>query len=139
MISFLTLLASQILEWSPEIFRFVVFTPFEKTSLFNDITGNYWQRNNLLDEFLSILAIITGVIYAFSKEKIEDEYVDKIRKDALIISIYVNYAIYILATVLIYDLMFLQVLMLNVFSTLIVFIIIFNWKKYQLKKISNEE
>ncbi|ARN77640.1 hypothetical protein BST97_06325 [Nonlabens spongiae] len=138
-ISFLALIFVDFYDFRPEIFDVVVFSPFEKDHMFSDITGNYWQGNNVLDEILTIIAIVSGLIWAFSKERIEDEMISELRKQSLILSVYINYGFYILATIFVYGMDFLKVLMLNVFTVLIFFLIIFNWKKYQLKKSSDEE
>lgn len=39
--------------------------------------------NEVLDEILFLILIISGIIYAFSKEKFGNEMIKKIRKDSL--------------------------------------------------------
>ncbi|OJW77280.1 MAG: hypothetical protein BGO69_18005 [Bacteroidetes bacterium 46-16] len=64
---------------------------------------------------------------AFSAEKNEDEYVSSVRLRALQLSVYANYIILAITSVFIYGLSFLMVMELNLFTILIIFILIFNF------------
>ena len=97
-------------------------------------------KNNISDEIISILIIIGGIFVAFSKEKHEDEFIAKIRMESLVWAIYVNYAILLLSIILIYDLEFLDVMIFNMFTILIFFIIRFYYILYKTNKtLSNEK
>ena len=100
---------------------FVVPVPdlFGSDGLFNG--GSGWMRNGILDELFTALIIVSGILHSFSKEKIEDELISKLRLDSLIWSLYVNYAIIILATLLIYDLEYISVLTFNLFTIILFF------------------
>jgi hypothetical protein len=74
------------------------------------------------------LTIIAGIIFAFSKEKHEDEMVAAIRLHSLAWATIVNYAILLLSYLLIFDIAFLNVLMAAMFTQLIIFIILFRFK-----------
>jgi hypothetical protein len=89
--------------------------------------GDY---NDLSDELLSILLIIGLNLIAFSKEKIEDEWVSKIRLESLQWGVYINSFILILATLFVYELNYLTVMTFNMFTVLIFFIIRFNYLLY---------
>lgn len=91
-------------------------------------------NNNLLNEILGILCIVSLLLVAFSKEKYEDEFIAKIRLDSLVWATYVNYAILLIALITVYGLSFFWVMELNMFTILIFFIIRFNWLIYQSKK-----
>ena len=52
-------------------------------------------NNNILNEIFGILTIMSSILVAFSKEKLEDEYISKIRLEFLVWSVYLNYAIFI--------------------------------------------
>ncbi|MEJ2113252.1 MAG: hypothetical protein P8X62_06030 [Flavobacteriaceae bacterium] len=90
-------------------------------------------NNNIVDELAAIFIIIGGLLIGFTKEKVEDEFIYKLRKDSLVWAIIINYLILILAIVFIYDMSFFHVLVLNMFTPLLFFIIRFNF----LKLISN--
>jgi hypothetical protein len=138
LLSFTSLIAAIVFDWSPEALNVTVFLPFNDGFLKDMVSGPY-EKNNILDEILTVIAITTGMLWCFSKEKIEDELIGLIRKDALIWAMYFNYGLFIMATLFIYGFSFFNVLMINVFTPILVFIIRFEWKKYQLKAASHEE
>ncbi|MEZ2413312.1 hypothetical protein ACA086_00020 [Muriicola sp. E247] len=92
---------------------------FGTDSMFS--SGNGWMKNSILDELFTVLIIISGLIHSFSREKIEDELISKLRLDSLIWSLYVNYSVVILATILIYDIMYFNVLIFNLFTIILFF------------------
>lgn len=92
---------------------------FGTDSLFS--SGNGWIKNSILDELFTVIIIISGMIHSFSREKIEDELISKLRLDSLIWSLYVNYTVVILATLLIYDIMYFNVLIFNLFTIILFF------------------
>lgn len=96
-------------------------------------------ENNLLNEVFGILIIVSSLFVAFSKEKLEDEYISKIRLESLVWAIYVNYTILLLSFLLVYDFSFLWVMIFNMFTVLIFFIIRFNWQISKLKKSTGHE
>jgi len=97
-------------------------------------------RNNLIDEILSCIVIISAVMVAFSAEKQEDEYINKIRLESLLWAVYLNYIILFFAWILVYDVSFLYVMVINMFTILLFFIIRFNWQLSKLRKLEiNEE
>ena len=95
--------------------------------------------NNILNEILGVLIIISTFFVAFSKEKSEDEYISKIRFDSLAWAVYFNYAILILTVLFIYDFAFLWVMVFNMFTVLLFFIVRFNWQISKLKKSASYE
>jgi len=96
-------------------------------------------ENNLFNELFCLLLIVGGLFIAFSKQKVEDEFISKIRLESLVWATYVNYLILILSIVLVYNLSFLLVLELNMFTVLIFFIIRFNWMLVKSAKLLDNE
>lgn len=94
-------------------------------------------ENGILDEIVALMIIIGGLIVGFSKEKLEDEFIFQLRKESLIWAIILNYIILMLAIIFIYDMTFLSVMIYNMFTPLLFFIIRFNFLK--LKSGSDEE
>ena len=115
----------------PAIFVDELFSVNKKT--FRMVT------NNILNEILGVLIIISTFFVAFSKEKSEDEYISKIRFDSLAWAVYFNYAILILTVLFIYDFAFLWVMVFNMFTVLLFFIVRFNWQFSKLKKSASYE
>jgi len=93
-----------------------------------------WSKNNIADELASILLIVGGILVGFSKAKEEDEYIAKIRMESLIWATYVNYAVLILTVLFVFDISFFNVLIYNMFTVLIFFIIRFHYVLYKTKK-----
>jgi len=90
-------------------------------------------NNNILNEILGVLIIISSLFVAFSKEKLEDEYISKIRLESLVWAVYVNYGILLFSFLFIFDFSFLWVMIFNMFTVLLFFIIRFNWQISKLK------
>ncbi|MFG6686005.1 hypothetical protein ACGK9U_05435 [Mariniflexile sp. HNIBRBA6329] len=110
---------------------------FDSTEdIFNlDLINNFGFE--FLDEIISILIIIGGLLVGFSKEKIEDEFIHKLRHESLVWAIILNYIILFLTVIFIYEGDFFTVLVYNMFTPLIFFIVRFNFLK--LKSNSDEE
>lgn len=119
----------------PDFFDWRVFTLFSD-QMFDNQEGKYFSfiTNNWLGELLGLGILIGGILLAFSNERIEDEFIAKIRLESLVWATYVNYAILFLALILIYDMDFLIVMEVNLFTILIFFIIRFRWMLGRAKK-----
>lgn len=96
-------------------------------------------NNNILNEILGILLIISSLFVAFSKEKIEDEFISKIRLESLVWAVYFNCGILFFSFVFVFNFSFLWVMILNMFTVLFFFIIRFNWQIFKLKKSDDYE
>lgn len=96
-------------------------------------------KNNVLNEILGVLIIASSILVAFSKEKSEDEYIYKIRLESLVWAVYVNYGILLISFLFLFDLAFLWIMIFNMFTVLLFFIIRFNWQTSILKKSAGYE
>lgn len=109
-------------------------------ALFSDNSFFSISENNFLDDISSILIIIGALLIAFSKEKFEDEFISKIRLESLVWATYINYAILTLAIIFVKDMTFFWVLVFNMFTLLVFFLVRFNWALYKTKnQIYDEE
>lgn len=116
-----------------------VFAIVGDTGLLGGSEWFNWVENSIVDEILFILLIASGLVYAFSKEKTEDEMVSKIRLDSLVWATYFNYIIILLCYMFLYGFAFLNVMMIALFSHLLFFIIRFRWMMYKQNKLSSYE
>jgi hypothetical protein len=124
-------------EWSAKVFPLI--GEMDGSALTNNSVWT-WSENNIADEVASLLIIIGGILVAFCKLKDEDEYASKIRMESLIWATYVNYIVLILAILFIYDMAFFDVLIYNMFTILLFFILRFHYKIFRAKKmLQNEE
>ena len=96
-------------------------------------------ENNILNEIMGALIIVSGLLVAFSKEKVEDEYIAKTRLESLVWATYLNYGILLIALLFVYDLSFFWVMIFNMFTLLLFFIVRFNYQVYKLKSQGHEE
>jgi hypothetical protein len=99
-----------------------------------------WIENSITDELVMLLFVVSGLVFAFSKEKHEDELVAAIRLKSLAWSTIANYAIFLLAYLFVYGLPFMGIIMHAAFSQLVIFIILFRINMYRFTKFApNEE
>ncbi len=83
-------------------------------------------KTNILPSFILLFFLFSCLIVAFSKEKNEDEYISKVRLDSLIWAVLINYLLLLLSIIFIYEIAFLWIIVFNMFTILILFIIRFN-------------
>jgi hypothetical protein len=88
---------------------------------------NLIEVQNLTDEIAAIGVIIGLLLIAFSREKVEDEMIGQLRLEALQWSVYANYIVLAIAIIAVYDTAFFSVMIYNMFTVLLVFIIRFRW------------
>ncbi len=87
---------------------------------------NFDDEINLTDE-LALTGLIIGLLLiAFAREKQEDEFIGKLRLESLQWAVLLNYILLLLATWLIHGLGYIDVMMYNMLSILIFFIIRFH-------------
>jgi hypothetical protein len=99
--------------------------------VFGDIKYFTWVTNPVADEICMLFILVSGIIFAFAKEKHEDEMVQAIRLNSLAWATIANYGILLFFYLFIYGFPFLNVLMGAMFSQLIIFILLFRYKMYR--------
>jgi hypothetical protein len=104
---------------------------------------NLLPDNHYLGYVLNNIAIvgisIGAILVTCSREKVEDEMIQHLRLNSLLIALYVNYAILIVCSLVIYDLAFLDVMLYNMFTILLIFMVVFRWKIWRVKKATENE
>ena len=112
----------------PEFFEvkvFAVYSTFLQTKYFSVITNN-------ISEELAGLSILLGLFFlAFSKEKIETNNLLEIRLRSLFYSNFISIIFLGLSFLFIFGLSFVHILILNMYISLILFIIIFKYELYK--------
>jgi hypothetical protein len=76
---------------------------------------------------------------AFAKEKHEDEYIAKTRMESFLWATYINYAILLFCFMFFYGVGFMYVMIFNMFTLIILFIIRFNYVLYRSTKLLQYE
>jgi len=119
----------------PEFFDVKLLSFYTSDIFDSDNNGFFiWTSQNILNDLAGIFVIIGGILVAFSKEKIEDEFIAQLRLSSLAWAVYVNYAVLILAFIFVHGLDFFSIMVYNMFTLLIIFIARFQIK---LKLSSN--
>ncbi|MDJ1500025.1 hypothetical protein [Xanthocytophaga agilis] len=106
----------------------------DKTTFFN-----WTYKNELNDEIMAATFIIGAILVAFSKEKIEDEFISKLRLESLLWATYINYALLLLSILFIYEAAFFDVMIWNMFTLLIIFLLRYHIILYFSAKVSYHE
>ena len=83
--------------------------------------GQFWVKNNLVDEIISLFIVTSGIIHGFSKEPVEDELISRIRLESLAWSVQINFMFVILETVFIFGIHFYEVMIIQLFLILLLF------------------
>lgn len=96
-------------------------------------------KDSFMYELISIGLILGGILINFSKMKNEDEYTMQIRYESLVWATYFNYAALLFFILFLYGFPFIDVIMLNLYSLLIFFMIRFHYKIYQLNRSLKDE
>jgi hypothetical protein len=100
--------------------------------------GRLFNNGHLFFMGTALLMVIGLFLFAFAKEKIEDEQISQIRLDSLRWAIYLNYLILIVSLVFIRDAD--HILELNLWAPLLFFIIRFRWVIFRINlSISRED
>lgn len=119
----------------PFIFLGICLSGVIDVNLSIDITSfseNYLSISSnsfeiLINDIVIVGTIISLMLIAFSKEKMEDEYVSTLRLESLQWAIYCNFALLIIFTVLINGIDFFTISIYNMFTPLFFFILRFNY------------
>ena len=91
--------------------------------------GGFFQflDQNFTNE-LALLGVFIGLFFvSFSKQKEEDEFIQKLRLESLLIAFYFHTFILVLGTLLFYGLVYLEFMGYNMFTLQIIFILRFQW------------
>ncbi len=121
-------------DWlSTRVFAFISEEAFTDSHFFNMI------KVNITNTLIGTIFIIGAILVCFSKEKKEDEFIANLRLSSLLWSIWVNYALLLIAFLFVYGLAFFNVMVYNMFTILIIFIIRFNYILYKNSKNMSDE
>ena len=88
---------------------------------------------NFTDEFALTGIIISLLFIAFAREKNEDEFITKTRLESWQWAVLINYILLLLATWAVHGLAFIDVMMYNMLTIPIIFIIRFHYVLYKTR------
>ena len=87
----------------------------------------YGSDENFTYEIAYVGTFLSLFLMAFSREKIEDEYIQKLRLDSLLLAFYLYSLLSIVGTLVFYSFDYLLFMGYNMFSLQIFFILRFRW------------
>ena len=90
------------------------------------------------DELVVIGLAVSLLLASFSREKDEDECIAHLRMQAWTMAVVSNYLILIVVTLCIYGMSYLNFMAVNMFTVLILFLVIFHWKLLRFRKENHE-
>ena len=93
------------------------------------------KNENFTDELAAIGVLIGLIFIAFAREKVEDEFIMKLRLESLVVAVLVNYLLLFFAILFVYGLDFIYVWVYNMYTVLILFIARFYWVKASENKM----
>jgi hypothetical protein len=114
-----------------DVFVVNVFSIFSYEWIGSERTGFGWIENGLGDEFFTLLIIVSGLINSFSKEKIEDELISRIRLESLSLSLFISFGLIIVSTFLVFNINYMYVLVFNLFLIILLFNLIFKFRLFK--------
>ena len=114
-----------------DIFVVNVFSIFSYEWFGSEPKGFGWIENGLGDEVFTLLIIISGIVNSFSREKIEDELISRIRLESLSLSLFISFGLIIISTFLVYNLNYMYVLVFNLFLIILLFNLIFKFRLFK--------
>ena len=114
-----------------DIFVVNIFSIFSYEWFGSEQTGFGWIENGLGDEIFTLLIIVSGLINSFSKEKIEDELISRIRLESLSLSLFISFGLIIISTFLVFNINYMYVLVFNLFLIILLFNLIFKFRLYK--------
>jgi hypothetical protein len=115
-----------------------VFAFFSDEILGDSVTMGF-IHTNLTYTITGIIFIISAFFVAFSREKTEDEFIARIRLESLLWATYINYGILLFCFLFFYDFGFFYVMIFNMFTVLVIFIIRFQYLLHRAKKSLSHE
>ena len=102
--------------------------PWDSTNFFKI------ETENITGTIIGIVFLVSALLVAFSREKNEDEFISKSRLESLLWATIINYTILLFCFIFFYEFGFWYVMIFNMFTILILFILRFNYILYRSSK-----
>ncbi|WP_448518163.1 hypothetical protein [Rhodoflexus sp.] len=96
------------------------------------------RYNNFTDELISLGLLLGLSLVAFARTRTEDEWTTHLRLEAMLWSVLLNTIFVALTIIFVYSSSFLTVMMINLFSILMIFIVRFEYLLWKERRQLNE-
>ena len=94
-----------------------------------------FEKHDILSTISGILLLLSMILVAFSSENNEDEYITKLRLESLIWAVYINCVFLLFCFLFFYGWPFALMMVFNMYSILLLFIVRFNFQLYKSKRM----
>jgi len=94
---------------------------------------------DLIPNLIGICFLVGGILVMFSKEKKEDEFINQLRLNTLQWSVFINYSLLLFCFLLVHGLAFLNVMVYNMFTIIVIYILRFQYLFYNHSIVKNEQ
>ncbi|TMI92786.1 MAG: hypothetical protein E6H06_13120 [Bacteroidetes bacterium] len=98
-----------------------------------------FRNTNITNTIVGAGFLIGALLVSFSKEKNEDEFITEIRLSSLLWAVCVSYTLLLVAFLFVYGSPFFEVMIYNMFTVLIIFIVRFNYILYKNTRTVSDE
>jgi hypothetical protein len=117
--------------------KWLNFTFFAIAGGNNSLSGNWFSlvKTDMANTIIATFIITGGLLVAFSREKTEDEYIAKLRLSSFQWAVLINYLLLLLCVIFVYNIPFMTVMVYNMFTTLLIFIVRFNYLLFINRKL----
>jgi FlaA1/EpsC-like NDP-sugar epimerase len=134
----LFLIVDSVLDVDSEMFTFNIFSILSSVGL-GDVSWFTVIKQDISYTLFSCLFISGGLLIMFSKERAEDEFIQSIRLNALMWSVLVHFVLLMIAFLSVYGLPFLNIVVYNTSTVLVIFILRFYYLLYRNGVLSSEK
>ncbi len=130
---------SMDLGFDDELLRCTMFQIVGASPTSFDVDYMFFCPTGIMIEIMVVGLMLSLIFIGFSREQDEDECIEKMRLVSVFQALLLSQVSIILGTLLIYEVSYLSFLMVSVYMTLLVFVVLFNFRLRNFRMQSNEE
>ncbi|MDR1554326.1 MAG: hypothetical protein LBS69_12835 [Prevotellaceae bacterium] len=121
--------------------KWLKFTFFAIAGGGTPLAGDWFSlvKTDMANTIIATFVIIGGLLVAFSREKTEDEYIAELRLSSFQWAVFINYLLLLLCFIFVFSDAFWVVMVYNMFTTLLIFIVRFNYLLFINRKSGRNE
>lgn len=136
--SVILLVLGMMLNLDSSYFTFRVFSVYS-SKLFGPSDWFAIHPEEVAYTVVSCLFITGALFIMFSKEKVEDEFIMSIRMNALMWAVLIHFTLLLILFITVYGINFGYVVIYNIYTLLVIFILRYYYLLYQYKNQFSEE
>ena len=106
---------------------------------FNENFSRWLFPEPVMNNIAIIGTVVGALLIGFSREKIEDEMIQRIRLNALMAAMWINYLLLIVVSLVVYDLNYITVMACSMATPLVIFLLVYYVNLYRLTRSLRHE